>query len=137
MIGIGVARLSVGTIEYFDRSLLPNSRNDVTLREVGQKTTYSGAVQDEDLRLRHYRRDPIGPRVSLFLSQTFQPGASLLPRQGYPPAPPLVGARQQNSLEAHPIGRENPSFPRVKRAAPPARQSQERLQLRRMRRRQR
>src|ERR1700683_940321 len=95
--------------------------NLVIRREGGRKTTYSGAAQDGDLRSRHYRRDPIGPRVSLFQSRTFQPGASSPPRQDYLPSPPRAEARQRNSPGSHPTGRENPSLLRAKRAAPPAR----------------
>src|SRR5271165_6646861 len=101
----------------------------VTSREGGRKTTYSGEVQAGDPRSRHYRRDPIGPRVSLVQPRTSQPGASSLPPQDYLPAPPTVEARQQNSLGAHPTGRENPSFLRAKRATPLARQQPERLLL--------
>jgi hypothetical protein len=104
-------------------------------REGGRKTTYSGAAQDGDSRSRHYRRDPIGPRVSLFQPRAFQPGASSPLRQEYLLAPPPVEARQQNPLRSHPIGRENPSLLRAKRGAPPARQEPERLRLRRMKRR--
>src|ERR1700730_12724331 len=88
-----------------------------TPREGGRKTTYSGAVQDGDPRSRHYRRDPIGPRVSLFQPRTFQLGASSPLRQEYLLAPPPVEARQQNPLGWHPIRRENPSLLRAKRGA--------------------
>src|SRR3984893_4770392 len=90
-----------------------------TPREGGRKTTYSGAMQDGDPRSRHYRRDPIGPRVSLFPPRTFQPDASSPLRHDYLPAPLPVEARQQISLGSRPTGRENPSPLRAKRAVPP------------------
>ncbi len=55
-----------------------------TPREDDRKTTHSAAVQDGDPRSRHYRPDPIGPRVLLFQPRTFQPSASSPPRRDPP-----------------------------------------------------
>jgi hypothetical protein len=42
-------------------------------KKTAEKRAYTDAVQDGDPGLRHYRLNPIGPRVSLFQPRTFQP----------------------------------------------------------------